>query len=138
MKDYEKFEGFVEQMIEDNEAKFGYEMRQKYGDEAIDASNKRLRGLSQTQFEAAAKLEAELKTALLAAMQQGNTTGEVAMNAASLHKQWLCVYWDAYSADAHMGVAQMYVDDERFMEYYDKWAKDAAVFLRDAVVCYCS
>lgn len=36
-----------------------------------------------------------------------------------------------------MGLAQMYVDDPRFSEYYDKIAPGCAAFLRDAVIIYC-
>jgi hypothetical protein len=39
---------------------------------------------------------------------------------AELHKRWVCFYWPTYSKEAHAGVAQMYVDDERFTAYYDK------------------
>ena len=39
--------------------------------------------------------------------------------------------------EAHLGLAQMYVDDPRFTEYYDNIAEGAAVFLRDALQIYC-
>ena len=38
--------------------------------------------------------------------------------------------------EAHAGVAQMYVCDERFKEYYDKHWDGLAEFLRDAIVEY--
>ena len=40
--------------------------------------------------------------------------------------------------EAHAGVAQMYVYDERFKEYYDKHGDGLAEFLRDAIVEYTS
>ena len=43
----------------------------------------------------------------------------------------------ALRGQAHMGVAQMYVDDPRFGEYYDRIAPGCAVFLRDAAAIYC-
>jgi hypothetical protein len=52
-------------------------------------------------------------------------------------QQWLCFYWDKYTKEAHRGVAQMYTEDERFTEYYDKIAPGCAVFLRDAINIYC-
>ena len=57
---------------------------------------------------------------------------------AELHKKWLSIYWDKYSKEAHAGVAQMYVCDERFKEYYDKHGEGLAEFLRDAIVEYTS
>ena len=39
MSDKEKFAGFMKQKVEENEAKYGSEIRRKYGDKAIDESN---------------------------------------------------------------------------------------------------
>ena len=39
------------------------------------------------------------------------------------------LYWDKYSKEAHIGVTQMYVDDPRFSEYYERIAPGCAVFL---------
>lgn len=41
MSDKEKFEGFKEKLIEDNEKKYGEEIRSKYGDDTVNASNKK-------------------------------------------------------------------------------------------------
>ncbi|MCI5481101.1 MAG: TipAS antibiotic-recognition domain-containing protein [Lachnospiraceae bacterium] len=52
---------------------------------------------------------------------------------AELHKQWLCRTWKQYSAQAHMGVAEMYTADERFKGYYDKDVTGCAEWLRSAI-----
>ena len=39
MSDKEKFEGFKKKMIDDNEKKYGKEIREKYGEEAVNNSN---------------------------------------------------------------------------------------------------
>lgn len=57
---------------------------------------------------------------------------------AELHKKWLSIYWVSILKKAHAGVAQMYVCDERFKEYYDKHGEGLAEFLRDAIVEYTS
>lgn len=46
MTDAEKFEGFKQKLVAENEAEYGTEARGKYGDMAVDASNARLMGLS--------------------------------------------------------------------------------------------
>ena len=66
----------------------------------------------------------------------GDPSSKEAKALAELHKKWLCIYWDKYSKEAHAGVAQMYVCDERFKEYYDKHGEGLAEFLRDAIVEY--
>ena len=53
-----------------------------------------------------------------------------------MHKKWLCFYWDHYSKEAHAGLAQMYVYDERFKEYYDKYGEGLTEFLRDCILNY--
>ncbi|MNZ83032.1 HTH-type transcriptional activator TipA [compost metagenome] len=73
---------------------------------------------------------------LLQAMEHGDPASVLAQKSADLHRQWLSFYWDSYSKEAHAGVAQMYVDDERFTKYYDKHRPGLAEFLRDAVHVY--
>jgi len=60
----------------------------------------------------------------------------LAQRAADMHKRWLMFYWSQYSPEAHAGLAQMYVDDERFTAYYDKELPGTAAFLRDAIRIY--
>ena len=73
---------------------------------------------------------------LIAAYETGNPAGELAQKAADLHRQWLSYSWNSYSKEAHAGLAQMYVADERFKEYYDKEQPGCAEFLRDAILIY--
>jgi DNA-binding transcriptional MerR regulator len=137
MSDKEKFEGFKQELINDNEKKYGREIRLKYGNEAVDSSNSKLSAMSKEQYDRQEKLQAELNETLKAAFLTGDPAGELAQKACVLHKQWLCFYWDKYTKEAHRGVAQMYTEDERFTEYYDKIAPGCAVFLRDAINIYC-
>jgi len=128
----------MEQWMMDNKAViYEQEARERYGNDAIDRSNVKVRGMTQQQQVAAVALSDELNVALKAAFELGDPTSTLAQKACELHKQWLCVYWDTYSSEAHMGVAQMYVDDPRFTAYYDKIAVGCAAFLRDAVTVYC-
>lgn len=50
-----------------------------------------------------------------------------------LHKKWLCMTWNRYSAKAHKGVASMYTADERFRQYYDSEVPGCAEFLKQAI-----
>ena len=136
MQDQEKFEGFKKQLIEENERKYGREIREKYGEDTIKKSNQKLMNMTQEEYENVTQLENEVKVALAKAMKTGDPAGELAQKAADLHKQWLTFYWNEYSKEAHAGLAQMYVDDERFKAYYDKDQPGAAEFLRDAIQIY--
>ncbi|MGI6120577.1 MAG: MerR family transcriptional regulator [Desulfosporosinus sp.] len=133
MMDKEKFEGFKQKLINDNEAKYGKEIREIYGDETVNKSNQKFLRMSPEQYNEAMKLATEVMETLHEAFKTGNPAGELAQKAADLHRQWLCYYWDKYTKEAHAGLVQMYVDDPRFTAYYDEKQPGTAEFLRDAV-----
>ena len=137
MSDKEKFEGFMQKLVDDNEKQYGEEIRTEYGDDVVDRSNAKVRGMSKEQYDQVEKLSFEVNEALKVAFHQGDPAGELAQKACELHKRWLCYYWDNYSKEAHIGLAQMYVEDPRFTAYYDKIAVGCAEFLRDAILIYC-
>lgn len=136
MEDREKFEGFKKNLIDENEKKYGKEAREKYGDEAVEKSNKMLMNMTQEKYERLNKLQEEFMSTLEKAFKTGDPRGELAQKAADLHRQWLCFFWDEYSKEAHVGVCQMYIEDERFRHYYDKFQPGTVEFLRDAVLAY--
>lgn len=136
MSNEEKFEGFKKKMIEDNEKKYGKEARERYGSEAVDQSNAKLMNMTEEEYKEVTGLERQMKETLAQAFATGDPSGPLAQKAAQLHKEWLCYYWNQYSKEAHAGLAQMYVDDERFKAYYDKEKPGTAEFLRDAIKIY--
>ncbi|WP_409174730.1 MerR family transcriptional regulator [Brevibacillus fortis] len=138
MSDKQKFEGFKQKLIDDNEAQYGEEIRAKYGSEQVDKSNQKIKGMTEREYAALEQLNEELHETLAQAFATGDPAHELAQKAADLHRQWLNFYWDSYSKEAHAGLAQMYVDDPRFTAYYDKDQPGVAEFLRDAVVIYTS
>lgn len=136
MSNKEKFEGFKQKMVEDNENKYGKEIRSKYGDEQINKSNAKIKGMTEKQYDDVTNLAKEIMARLEEAFKVGDPAGELAQQVVDLHRQWLCYYWSSYSKEAHAGIGQMYVDDERFKAYYDVKQPGMAVFLRDAILVY--
>ncbi|OBZ15158.1 MerR family transcriptional regulator [Bacillus sp. FJAT-26390] len=136
MTNKEKFEGFKQQMIDENEKKYGNEIREKYGDEQAERSNQILKNMTEEQHTEIEQLGAKILSLLIEAYATGDPAGELAQQTADLHRQWLTFYWGSYSKEAHANIAQMYVDDERFAAYYDKHQPGGAVFLRDAIHVY--
>lgn len=136
MTDKEKFEGFKQKMIDENEKKYGKEIRAKYGEETVNKSNEKLMNMTQEEYEEVTRLEKEVKETIAEAFKTGDPACGIAQKAAELHKQWLMYYWSEYSKEAHEGLAQMYVDDERFKAYYDDKQPGSAEFLRDAIHVY--
>jgi len=136
MLDKEKFEGFKSKILEDNEENYGKEIHEKYDDDEIDASNKKVKNMTKEDLDRVQKLSLEVNESLKLAFEQGDATSQLAMKVCKLHKEWLMFFWNSYSKEAHKGLAQMYVNDERFTKYYDKIALGSAVFLRDAIYYY--
>ncbi|SDW08947.1 DNA-binding transcriptional regulator, MerR family [Marininema mesophilum] len=133
MTDKEKFEGFKRQMIDENEQKYGKEIREKHGEDTINQANQKLKNMTQEEHEEVTRLANEITTTLSEAYKTGDPAGELAQKVAALHKEWLTYYWNEYSKEAHAGLAQMYVDDERFKAHYDQQQEGTAEFLRDAI-----
>ena len=140
MEDQEKFEGFKRRLVEENERDYGAEARDKYGDDAVDASNAKLMGMTPEQYAATQDLSAQIAEGLRAAMVGGDPASPEAQHVCDLHRRWLCAFWKdgAYSKQAHAGLAEMYVADERFKAHYDAIAPGAAQFLHDALLIYCA
>lgn len=136
MSDRESFEGFKQKLIEDNEKRYGEEARRRYGDEAVNRSNERLKNMTPEEYEEVNRLANEVAATLAEAFRTGDPAGDIAQRAADLHRQWLTSFWGEYSKEAHMRLAQMYVEDERFKAYYDQRQPGAAEFLRDAIRIY--
>jgi DNA-binding transcriptional MerR regulator len=138
MNDEEKFACFKRDALKQNEERFGWEIREKYGRETVEASNKKYLSMTREQYAEWERLTGEFHETLKEAFDGGDPSSGVAVRACELHKQWLGFFWDSYSKEAHLGVTRMYVDDPRFTAYYDKIAPGAATFLRDAVLHYCA
>jgi len=131
------FEKLKNRFVAENEAKYGAEVRSKYGDKAADASNARVMGLTEEQYTESERVRAEFEETLRAATEDGDPACAAAARACGLHREWLGFFYSGYSKEYHVGLGEMYVSDERFREHYEKIAPGAAEFLRDAIKIYC-
>jgi len=137
MTDQEKFAAFQKKAVEENEKKYGKEVRQRYGDPAVDGSNRAFLSMSREETETWQALDRELRAGLAAAVQAGeDPAGAEGQRLAGLHAKWLFFGSQPYDAARHAGVAELYVCDERFTAYYDGDLPGCARFLRDAVRAY--
>lgn len=137
MSDKEKFKGFKEKALRENEEKYGVEIREKYGEDTVKKSNKMFQNLTEAQFEEmnaiAGEIQSRLEAAVSASLSPASGEG---LSIAALHRKWLTFTWPSYSPEAHAGLGEMYTDDERFTAYYDKIVPGCAAFLRDAIAHY--
>jgi len=139
MTDKEKFEAMKAQVIRENEASYGREAREKYGDGAVDGSNRRIQGMSREEWEQMQREETAYLAALARAMEAGDPAGEDAREACRLHMAWLRHTWrpELCTPEAHTGLVEMYAQDGRFQSYYDQHvAPGCAEFFAKAIRAY--
>ncbi|MFD7698752.1 MerR family transcriptional regulator [Streptomyces caelestis] len=128
----ERFEVFgdkdPEQYADEAEARWG-------GTEAYAESQRRARSYTKEDWK---RMQAEVADwgerydALMAAGE--SATGEAAMNMAEEHRQHICAWFYECPYELHTGLAEMYVGDERFKEFYDSMRPGLAEHLREAIL----
>lgn len=134
MNDNEKFEAFKKQIVSENEKCYGEEIRQKYGEKEVDEFNRRMLNMTKKEHERLKELEQTILTRLTQAVLSGEKPeSEAGREIFGLHKEWLSMTWTKYQPDAHRGVVEMYTEDKRFTDYYDKEVSGCAEFLKAAV-----
>jgi len=133
----EMFEEFKKELINKNELQYGTEIREKYGDKAVEESNQNLMGLSKEQYDESERLRLELEETLKAAFNNGDPGSDLAHKACDLHRRWLCIFYPKYDKEYHKCMGELYVSDDRFRANYDKIAPGCTDFFRDAINIYC-
>ncbi|HEX3030371.1 MAG TPA: TipAS antibiotic-recognition domain-containing protein, partial [Clostridia bacterium] len=97
-----------------------------------------IKGMTREQYAETEELSRQINESLKAAFENGDPSGELAQKVCSMHKKWLGYFWKKYSKEAHLGLAQTYVDDPRFTKYYDEnVAEGCAAFFLQAMKIYC-
>ena len=129
------FEAFKRQAVEENERRYGKEVRAKYGDAEADAANARMMNKTEDEYDEWTALDGEILGRLEAAVSAGVTVqSEEGREIARLHAKWIAHMMHGYDIQRHRGIVHLYVADERFTAYYDKKVSGCAAFLRDAVL----
>lgn len=129
MENSEKFIGFKHEKLEENEHRYGKELRKKYGEECIDTFNNTWMDLTEGDFNTMEKTEEMLFDALKKVVQANDITIEEATTVFLAHKKWLMFTNPNYNKTFHLGLAQMYLADERFKKYYEQHAGKGATEL---------
>ena len=134
MSDQEKFQAFKERVVRENEEKHGAEIREKYGDEEMDAANRKVLDMTEEEYERFQNLGEEIRIQLQDAVRGGaNPEDECGRRIVALHKEWLGKTWTQYTKEAHAAIGNLYISDERFKMYYDKEVTGCAKFLESAI-----
>lgn len=120
MTDTEKFAAFKHQTLTENEQQFGEEARHRYGQDAVTTSQQKFTALSEADYQAMQETEAALIAQLKIVTTSQDLDSSAAHDVYRLHRQWLCFTWNNYSPARHRGLAQLYLTDDRFAQYYNQ------------------
>ena len=123
------FQGFEENPYE-------AEARERWGDEAVDASSARMKQWSATDAEKArtgyGRVHEGLAPLLAAGVPADDTRVQELID---LHYDVTSLFWTP-DAEAYRGLGQMYVDDERFRRNIGQGNDALVAYLRDAMAVY--
>lgn len=126
----EAFDGFDHTVYKE-------EVEQRWGADAYARSDRWWRGLG-AEGQAAFRAEAAaIQTGFAAAHAAGTPAGDPAVQAlAARHYAWVRAGWGdvAPSAEAYLGLGDMYVADPRFAKHYG--GADGAAYVREAMGVY--
>lgn len=124
------FEGFSEEEQE----KLAQESEQKYDPETVRESNRKWKSYSKEKQTAILTEGKSIYVDLAAEMPRGAASREAQAVIARWHK-YMKYFWNPNNAQL-LGLADLYNDDLRFRENYEKVAPNLSEFMRAAVKVY--
>lgn len=112
------------------------ESAQKWGEtDAYRESQRRLKNYTTEDIELAKKQAAEAELLFLDALLAGDQPdSESAAAAAEAHRQAISDWWYECDYEMQVGLAQMYLADERFADHYNTRHPALAEFVHDAIL----
>lgn len=136
MSDEEKFKDLKRNLVEVNEKKYGKEIRDSYGDRAVNNSHNIVLNMKQEEHRDIKTIESRIKELLKEASEKEDIHCSQAEEAVILHKEYLTFYWGSYSVEAHKSMASLYTEDARFKAYYDEITPGCAEFFSKVLNYY--
>ena len=134
MTDREKFESFKKNLVDENEKNYGKEIREKYGNDSVDESNRKMLNMSEEDYNMFKELEENILTLVEKCVKENlDLDSKEAKELANMHQKWIKMTWNKYSVEAHKSLAMMYIMDERFKEYYDRNIEGCVDYLSMAI-----
>jgi DNA-binding transcriptional MerR regulator len=115
-------------------ARWRREARERYGEDVVEASEQRVRGMSREAWEQVGAEGDTVNRGLAALMDRRPDDPDVQALVAR-HYAWIEHFWQP-TAEAYRALGQGYVDDPEFRAYYEAYGPGLAAFLAEAIDCY--
>ncbi|MFD2170415.1 MerR family transcriptional regulator [Tumebacillus lipolyticus] len=136
MSEKELFEGFDMTPLEEHKKKYSAEARAKYGDEVVEAAEKRTESYTKEDWAKITARQEANYAKIIAAMHNGPSDPQVQEAVADLRQTIIDYHYDC-TLEIFRGLGDLYVADERFTANIDKYQPGLAAFLREAMHFYC-
>lgn len=133
MTDLEKFDAFKQELVTNNDKQYGEKLNELYQKEHLDMSKHAMLSMSEDTYTHFIFLEKQLLDNLIPDVSVPSHTSETIFN---LHREWLTIAWGFYQSDMHLGLSQMYVSDDAFINYYDSRCGTGATLKLQEIISY--
>ncbi|PSL05141.1 DNA-binding transcriptional MerR regulator [Haloactinopolyspora alba] len=112
------------------------EARARWGDDAVDDTDARMRNWSPEQAEQAKNGFDEVRARLVELREAGAAVDdERVQQTVDAHYRWIRLFWTP-DRDAYQGLADLYTDDDRFRQNIGQGDDGVVEYLRDAMKVY--
>ena len=133
-----------EKMISDEELYSGFddprkikdEVIQRWGKESLEETERRIREKGKKGWKKHRERDEEINR-LLASMVGFNPGDIRVQRVISQHFQQMNLYYEV-SKERYRGLGKLYVEDERFRQYYEKYREGLAEFIHEAIDVFCN
>ena len=134
MTEHDKFTGLG--TFERNEAEYGAEVRERWGDtDAYAESARRTSTYSEDDWATIKAQGDAIESDWASLLASGEPAdGAPAMDVAERHRVHISRWFYPCSHEMHANLGEMYVADPRFAEHYDSRREGLAAYVRDAVL----
>lgn len=130
LTDEELYEGLPKEQPE----RWRREARALYGDDVVERSEQRARKMSKEEWNAL-KEEGDVVTRGLAGLMDRDPGDAKVQAFVARHYAWLEHFWHA-DADAYRGLGRLYVENDEFRAFYERYRPGLADFMQAAMNYY--
>jgi len=137
MNNKDKFDMLKQQIIKENMSVYGAEAVAKYGMSQLSNSYQKMASMTVSDYNNMQDTERNMIDKLQHYMQADKLDINLGQEIYNLHKNWLLFNLDNVTPEVHMSIANSYIEDDRFRQYYDnKAGKGATTVLQRIIVQY--
>ncbi len=130
LTDLELYEGFDQTTIE----RYTREVSEQYDPQTVSEVNRKIRGLSKTEWKSIQEEGAEIVETLSGLMDRTPSDPDVQTLIARQHA-WIENFYSV-TAEIFLGLADLYAENPEFRAYYDRFATGLSDFMRQAMQIY--